>query len=207
MGRNTAPVIGVPLICFMLIVSIQSCQLTNRLAATEPTPTVYELHPTYLSVVVEPTPTSFDLRRTQLPMGVEPTTTLPDPHHHVVDVDGLMPDVVATFQMTETVVGPEAERYDVTQNQSGTWEAYLVHQQLSGNEFREKLIVQNLQAGKMYEIQGLPLPKRLVSDLVWVTDNVLVFDKWSNPYYGIHYAVDVQEGKLILASAFPDHLP
>jgi hypothetical protein len=42
------------------------------------------------------------------------------------------------------------------------------------------------------------------SDLVWVNDRYLVFDRWSSPHYGMHYIFDVTQKKLLLATPFPD---
>ena len=52
----------------------------------------------------------------------------------------------------------------------------------------------------------LPLPHRPLSDLVWVMDRYLVFDRWSTPHYGIHYVLDAPEQRLILAVPFADSL-
>ena len=59
-------------------------------------------------------------------------------------------------------------------------------------------------SGQIYEVRGLPLPHRPLSDLEWSNNRTLIFDRWSQPHYGIHYAVDVINKKLVTASAFPD---
>lgn len=58
--------------------------------------------------------------------------------------------------------------------------------------------------GKVYEVRGLPLPYRPFSDLVFINNRTLAFDRWSQPHYGVHYAINVRIKKLVTAAAFPD---
>jgi len=133
-----------------------------------------------------------------------PTPTLPDPHHHVVDVNQtrLDPQSIADFRIAEVSVEPTLRRENITVNREETFQAFTACDQTSC-----RIFVEDLDTGQVYKIQGLPLPWRPFSDLVWISNDILVFDRWSQPHYGIHYAVDVREKTLILASPFPDQLP
>lgn len=132
-----------------------------------------------------------------------PTPTLVDPHHHVVDISKawLDPQIVATFKIVEVSIEPDLERENNTKNQNGTFQAFTT----CGQSCR--IFIEELKTSKIYELQGLPLEWRPFSDLVWITNDILVFDRWSQPHYGVHYAVNMKERKLILASPFPDQLP
>jgi hypothetical protein len=131
------------------------------------------------------------------------TPTLPDPHHHVVDVSqGVFhPQTAADFEVVEVPVEPDLERESVTVNPEGTWRAFATFGQTC------RIFIEEVETGRTYEMRGVFLPWRPFSDLVWVSNNILVFDVWSQPHYGIHYAVDTRERKLVLASPFPDRLP
>jgi hypothetical protein len=137
-----------------------------------------------------------------------PTPTLTDPHHHVVDVvaSTVPPEIAEKFAFLEVVLDSQVERYKVTANAEGTYQAFCIEELLPSGSFRERLVVEDLGSGKTYEIAGLSPRPRDFSSLVWL-GQVLVFDKWSQPHYGLHYAVDVQNGTLLLAAPFPDRLP
>jgi len=139
---------------------------------------------------------------------VGPTPTLTDPHHHVVDVlsSTIPPEIAEKFAFVKIELGPQVERYKVTVNAEGTYQAFCIHEVFPDGGFRERLIVEDSSSGENYEIQGISPLGRDFSSLVWI-GQVLVFDKWSQPHYGWHYAVDVPNGTLIQAAPFPDRLP
>ncbi len=134
------------------------------------------------------------------------TFALPDPHHHVVDLtSGTVPvSIRVDFRFAQVTLDPNVERYDVVTSSDGAYQAFRVEEPSAGGGFMDRLIVEDLSSGKTYEIQGLPAPWRPFSDLVWIDPDILVFDRWSQPHYGWHYAVDVRQGQLIQAAPFPD---
>ena len=67
-----------------------------------------------------------------------------------------------------------------------------------------RLFVAERKTGKIFEIRGLPLEWRPFSDLIWADNRTLMFDRWSQPHYGIHYAVNVEGRRLVAAVPFPD---
>lgn len=150
---------------------------------------------------------------TEVTPSSQPTATgLPDPHNHVVDVNrtGLSPESSADFAMVEVSLDPSLERENSTENPEGTFQAFTVcDPALCSDEncCQDRILVEDTQTDQIYEIQGLPLRWRPFSDLVWITNDILVFDRWSNPDYGVHYAVNVREKRLLLASPFPGQLP
>ena len=81
-------------------------------------------------------------------------------------------------------------------NRSRTYEAFTVSS--------SRLFVTERKTGKIFEIRGLPLEWRPFSDLVWADNRTLVFDRWSQPHYGVHYAVNVRSKRLFIAAPFPD---
>jgi hypothetical protein len=141
-----------------------------------------------------------------------PTPTLPDPHNHAVDVNQMtpVPEVIEKFKMVEIHTEIELQRQNVVTSSEGNFRAFTVcDPSLCQGESccQDRLFVEDIEKGNIYEIQGLPLAWRPFSDLVWIRDHVLIFDRWSQPEYGIHYAVDASKRKIILASPFPDQAP
>jgi hypothetical protein len=139
-------------------------------------------------------------------------TPLPDPHNHVVDVSqtGLSPESTADFEMAEVSLDADLQRENVIENPSGTFQAFTVCDPAlcsSENCCQDRILVEEMQTGQVCEIQELPLRWRPFSDLVWIADNILVFDRWSGPDHGVHYVVNIQERKLLVASPFPRQLP
>jgi len=131
--------------------------------------------------------------------------SFPDPHHHVVDVhDQGGPDVEISDVKLLTATAPRKRPRDIATNQAATVRAYIVEKAWTANSVREHIQIEYLDSGKVFEIVGIPLEHRPYSDLTWVGDRYLVFDRWSQPHYGMHYVVDVVKKQLILASGFPD---
>lgn len=132
---------------------------------------------------------------------VSDRSSLPDPHHHAVAVHE---------KPWETELAPEARvllidhpigGQDSVLSPNGRWLAFIHHPL---NENGGRICLQNRQTGKLYEVSGIPLAYRPLNDLVWLDNNLLAFDRWSQPHYGIHYVVDVRQRRLVLAAPFPD---
>ncbi|MBI3787606.1 MAG: hypothetical protein HY276_05035 [Ignavibacteriales bacterium] len=126
---------------------------------------------------------------------------LPDPHYHVVAVHE---------KPWETELAPEARVLlldhsmggrDSVISPNGRWHAFIHY---PSDKDGGRICLQNLQTGKLYEVRGISLPYRPLNDLVWLDNNLLAFDRWSQPHYGIHYIVDVKKRRLVLAAPFPD---
>jgi len=140
------------------------------------------------------------------------TPAFSDPHNHAVDVNQMtpVPEVIEKFKMVEIHAEIELQRQNVVTSSEGNFRAFTVcDPSLCQGESccQDRLFVEYIEGGKIYEIQGLPLTWRPFSDLVWVRDHILIFDRWSQPEYGIHYAVDARKKRLILASPFPGQIP
>ena len=131
---------------------------------------------------------------------------LPDPIGHEVDVHAkpwsteLAPDVrlvplelPAGVERKGTVVSPD-ERL----------RAYIVEMPRDPDKQVELVCVERVESGQTFALPGAPLPWRSYSGLAWASDQYLVFDRWSQPHYGMHYVVDVYEMRLVHAAPFPD---
>jgi hypothetical protein len=133
-------------------------------------------------------------------------TTIPDPHNHVVDVHKqpwdtkIAPDV----KLIQVVPPSTAAKRSAVLNPSGTIRAYVVELPWRGDSVRDHIYLDYLTTNETYEVVGVPLPHRPFSDLVWASDRYLVFDRWSQPHYGVHYVVDAVSRRLVLARPFPD---
>ena len=103
---------------------------------------------------------------------------------------------IPEFSMPETSLEAGLEKENLITNRTSKYEAFTV----SGT----RLFVAEQGMGKIFEICGLPLEWRPFSDLMWADNKTLIFDRWSQPHYGVHYAVNVKTRKLLVAAPFPD---
>jgi len=147
---------------------------------------------------------------TPLPIPTVAKQTDLDPHHHVVDVTTAGPGGIAEFasdfQMVEALANPSLDQYDSTENPARTYRVFYTYEFKQYEYSRYRLFVEDFEASKTYEITGLPLEWRPFSDFIWVTNDILVFDRWGSPHTGVHYAIDVRSQKVILASAMYDQM-
>ena len=132
-------------------------------------------------------------------------THFADPHGHVVDVHAKpwLADIPNVRLVC--VEAPPSDRIrDIVTNQSATAQAYIVKKAWMSDSTRDHVQIEFFNTGRVFEIEGIPCEHRPISDLVWIGDRYLVFDRWSQPHHGMHYVVDVFKHKLILATPFPD---
>ncbi len=98
--------------------------------------------------------------------------------------------------MTETSLEAGMKKENLITSRSRRYDAFTVS--------LTRLFVAERRTGKIFEICGLPLEWRPFSDLIWANDRRLMFDRWSQPHFGVHYAVDVKRRRLVVAVPFPD---
>lgn len=120
----------------------------------------------------------------------------PKTHRHVMLLTSVLESVSPEFSIVETSLAANSKKEDLVTNQSQTYDAFTI----SGT----KLFVAERKTGKTFEIRGLPFEWRPFSDLVWQNRHTLVFDRWSQPHFGVHYAVNVKSKRLVTAKPFPD---
>ena len=101
--------------------------------------------------------------------------------------------------MSEVSLDANTKKENLITNRTRTYEAFTVD--------RTRLFVAERRTGNVFEIKGLPLEWRPFSDLTWANEHIFMFDRWSQPHYGVHYSVDVKEKRLIAAVPFPDKRP
>lgn len=107
-----------------------------------------------------------------------------------------MDEDIPEFSMAETSLEAGAIKENLRTNRTKEYDAFTVD--------GTRIFVAEPKRGKVLEIRGLPLEWRPFSNLIWADDRTLMFDRWSQPHYGVHYAVDVQRRKLVAALPFPD---
>ena len=117
-------------------------------------------------------------------------------HRHIMRGKSIPADVAPKFSVSETSLEGGVKKENLITNQRRTYDAFTV----SGT----RLFVEERKTGKIFEIRGLPLEWRPFSDLIWANKETLVFDRWSQPHYGVHYAVNVKSRRLVVAAPFPD---
>ncbi|GAB1410461.1 hypothetical protein MASR1M90_16150 [Desulfovibrionales bacterium] len=128
---------------------------------------------------------------------------LPDPHNHGSDIHAQPWD---TEEVTNVVIMQiealpleDSELGDVVVNESQTMRAFLLSAEGPPEWQCEYVYFQDLQTDQTFVILGIPVPWRPFSDLAWVKDQYLVFDRWSQPHFGWHYVVDTKTKKIVLA--------
>lgn len=105
---------------------------------------------------------------------------------------------IPEFSMVETSLEAGAKKESPVKSRNGRYEAFTISD--------TRLLVSDRTAGKVLEIKGLPMEWRPFSDVTWLNNQTLLFDRWSQPHYGVHYEVNVKLRKLIRAVPFPDKL-
>jgi hypothetical protein len=129
-----------------------------------------------------------------------------DPHEHVVDVHATpwLTEDAPHVVILEVFAFDKIRHENVCTNQSKTMVAFTMLAGGPPDWQAEHVYFQKLGTDERFVILGIPLEHRPFSDLVWVNDRYLVFDRWSSPHYGRHYVVDTTQKKLLLATPFPD---
>jgi hypothetical protein len=119
-------------------------------------------------------------------------------HRHVSMSDFSLKEIAAEFSMPETMLQKDLARENSVTNATRTYDAFIVD--------TTRLFIKARKTGKTFEILGLPLGHRPFSDPEWLNNQILIFDRWAQPHYGTHYALNVKTGKLIKAAGFPDEV-
>ncbi len=126
--------------------------------------------------------------------------TGPKAHRHP-KLSEVTEQVLPEVTITQVALDKPSSKENVARSPGGRYEAFTSSHDESPS-FRVYFIEK--RTGKVYEVRGLPLPHRPFSDLAWTNKWTLIFDRWSQPHYGIHYVVNVREKELVSASTFPD---
>src|SRR6185369_8047063 len=116
-------------------------------------------------------------------------------HRHVGIGQSVGMDI-PEFSMVEISLETGLKKENLVKSRNRRYEAFTVSD--------TRLLVSDRSTGKVFEVKGLPMEWRPFSDLTWVNNQTLVFDRWSQPHYGVHYEVNVKLKKLTRAVPFPD---
>jgi len=129
-------------------------------------------------------------------VGQASNPSLPRVHRHIgVDKSATGTDI-PEFAMTEVSLEASTKKESLITNRARTHDAFTVE--------RTRLFIAERSTGRVFEIRGLQLEWRPFSELTWANDHTLMFDRWSQPHYGVHYSVEVKEKRLTAAVPFPD---
>ena len=120
----------------------------------------------------------------------------PGAHVHPVRVD-LLAEVAGGVSLAPADPPGRASWQGLTPSPDRRYTAFTV----SAGEYR--LFVRDRRRGRVYEVRGIPLGYRPLSDLTWRGGH-LFFDRWSQPHHGIHYEVGVPAGGRGTSYALPE---
>jgi hypothetical protein len=123
---------------------------------------------------------------------------IPNPHRHA-EGDDVLKDVAADIRVVAASAPAAARRGNVVENKAKTFRAFTVETE----DGMERIFVEDVNAGKTYEIEGVAWPNRPLSDPVWAGD-YFICDRSSNPRAAIHYAFDMRKRALVAARAFSE---
>ena len=121
---------------------------------------------------------------------------LPKSHRHIGVTKAVVGDPIPEFAMAAISLEAGTKKENLVSNRSRKYDAFTD----SGN----RLFVAERRTGQILEVRGLPLEWRPFSNLIWANDHTLMFDRWSQPHYGVHYALNVRSRRLVAAVPFPD---
>jgi hypothetical protein len=124
---------------------------------------------------------------------------VPAAHRHPRITGDVRRETAGGITLTDTVVPAGAARDELVAGRRRRFDAFTIR---ARDGFR--LFVVDRRTKHVREIRGVPFEWRPFSDLAWADDRTLLFDRWSSPHYGVHYAVDVVRGTLIAAKSFRD---
>jgi hypothetical protein len=113
-----------------------------------------------------------------------------------------MEQVLPGVEIAEVTLEKIVSKENLVLSRDGRYEAFTSYHPYQSPSFRIYFVER--QIARVYEVRGLPLLHRPFTHLLWVNNRTLVFDRWSQPHYGIHYVVNARRKKLERASAFPD---
>ena len=116
-------------------------------------------------------------------------------HRHIALDNGNSVDI-PEFSMVEISLERNIKRANLVTSNNRKRDAFTVDD--------TRLFVSDRTTKKVLEITGLPLEWRPFSNLTWASNDTLMFDRWSQPHYGVHYEVNVRSRKLLIAAPFPD---
>lgn len=105
-------------------------------------------------------------------------------------------EAIPEFKLADTVIATITPRENLVTDSHRRYQAFTAAD--------TQLFILDRKSGKAREIRGIPFTWRPFSNVVWTNDRTLMFDRWSSPHYGVHYAVDVARGKLLSALTFHD---
>jgi hypothetical protein len=128
--------------------------------------------------------------------GLTAAAQIPQVHRHAGRLESLVKEISKDFSITEAPLPKDVAIENVVRNRARTFEAFIADS--------TRIFYKNLKTGKVFEIKGLPFEWRFFSDLTWTNNETLMFDRWVEPHYATHYAVNVVSQKLLDAAPFPD---
>jgi hypothetical protein len=117
----------------------------------------------------------------------------------VLEGPDLTPTLAEHLEIVSVPSMPSSGQEDTAINPNRTFQAYTFCDEQSC-----KLIIEELGDDQFYELRGPFLTWRPFSGLTWLNNDILAFDQWSNPHYGIHYQINFLERRLVSATGITD---
>jgi len=96
------------------------------------------------------------------------------------------------------------EKQHPAQSINNTFQAFALAVPINkeGSATVDRIFFLDKKSKRVFEIYGLPDSHRPFSDLMFVKNNILRFDRWSNPHGGKRYEFDLRRKRLTKATSF-----
>lgn len=148
-------------------------------------------------------------------------SAVPDPHNHpenphlqtdsLPELTEIMPELprLLIFEAEPPridCVGSLNRQCEVLLSENARWRATIAQEIERFPEETIRFRLEDRTGNRVYRIEGLPFPSADISDPVFYGNRFLIFDRWHNNNYAVHFVIDLSAAKLILAAACP-HLP
>ncbi len=125
-----------------------------------------------------------------------------------VEISQGFEDLAQKIKIVEISRLPNQKRESIAVNSAQTYQGFTICELIS--EFdpeqgcQEKIFIEDMNAGKFYQIQGIPMSWRPFTNLAWTGEHIFAFERWSNPHYALQYVVDMNQKKLVDISVFEE---
>jgi len=131
---------------------------------------------------------------------------IPDPHGHYGQVHlAKSSNIVMKDVHFELISGLPTERTLYTKNHTGNKAAFVSYGHVPYVSYEPELFcVVDYEGNLVHRLLNPHFPHRPVSEINWLTENLVCFDVWTGPHFGVHYVVDAIRYKVLHAVHFHD---
>lgn len=133
---------------------------------------------------------------------VAPPTATPMPFDRGFEVTEVPFGIPADWSQIEFVPNPDIDRQLLVDAVFNLDQSLALYNPCTPGPCR--IVFEETATNQLYELTGPFLPWRPISRQVWLNNDIVGFDIWSNPHYGFHYEIDFTHREVIYISNIHD---